>query len=181
MLKLKLQYFGHQMWRSDSLENIHMLRKIEDRRISGWQSLRWLDGITNSIERSLSKFQEIVKDREAVCAAIHGVTKSQTWLSNWTTSSYRHAANSNLAFSKLLGFLKNSFDLGLVESTNMEHHIYGRLTIFSACVDLFNCYNDGGSGGGLVTKWCLTLVIPRTIIRQAPLSMGFSRQEYWSG
>ena len=63
----------------------------------------------------------------------------------------------------------------------MEHHIYGRLTIFSACVDLFNCYNDGGGGGGLVTKWCLTLVIPRTIIRQAPLSMGFSRQEYWSG
>ena len=61
----------------------------------------------------------------------------------------------------------------------MEHHIYGRLTIFSACVGLFNYYNVGGSGG-LVVKWCLTLVIPRTIVCQAPLPMGFSRQEYWS-
>ena len=84
MLKLKLQYLGHQMWRSDSLEKTHMLGKIEDRRRSGWQRLRWLDGITNSIERSLSKLQEIVKDREALCTAIHGVTKSQTWLSSWT-------------------------------------------------------------------------------------------------
>ena len=121
MLKLKFQYFGYLMWRADSLEKSLILGKIEGRRKRGWQVMRWLDGITDSVDMSLSKLREIVKDRKCWNSAVHRVTRYKTRLSNWTTTtSSTEQSNEYTAYSIFI----NNLAVHLGRSDNSWWHKY---------------------------------------------------------
>ena len=156
MLKVKLQYFGHLIQRADSLEKTLMLGRIGGRRRRRQQRMRWLDGITNSMDLGLGKLRELVIDREAWHAAVHGVTKSWTWLSDWTELNER---NLKAEIPINLQFHTSNRELYKLPAQSM--------LLLLLLLSHFSC-----------VRLCGT---PETAAHQAPPSLGFSRQEHWSG
>jgi len=168
ILKLKLQYFGPLMRRVDSLKKTLMLGGIGGRRRRGRQRMRWLDGITDSMDVSLSELRELVMDREAWRAAIHGVAKSRTWLSNWTELAELNIPALTSKFYFPQSFSESARGIQWIISAGpFTHRDFCCYLVAKSCLILLQLH-----GPGSMLLW---------LAHQAPLLMGFSRQEYWNG
>ena len=200
---LKLQYFGHLMRRTDSVEKTLILGKMEGRRRMGWQRMRWLDGITDSMDMNLSKLQETVKDREAWCATVHGVAKSQMWLNNIIRMTKQH--DSFQLASLLLSYSGQRIKVSIWKWYNchdgsircgclsINKHLLGASSAYSPCTlpgplsSFIQALTTHASNSGflnLVKYVCVFSCVqlfatPWIIAHQAPLSVGFPGQEHW--